>query len=452
MARRDPRRKAIDLLRDAIFSKTMPSAANSPRRSPSARARASMSTSSTTGSARSARARCGRSSSLPARRFAASIRCASIVRSAGSRAITARRSSSMAAWRSSRDFASARAGMATPAAAMEPWRDTGVEIHGPAVTEIAQAFAQVWLACGGGALRNEPQTSAASIGPRGDTRMRVIAGAPNATGTYRLDLVIASFARRHLWLTDAYFVGTAAYVQALAAAARDGVDVRLAGARARATFRRCRRCRVQAIGRCCRRACACSNGTARCCMRRARSPTDSGRASGRPISTSRAGWAITSSTSPSRTPAFASAMAAQFEADLTRATEIVLTRRNRVRPRRRRGASREARGARCREALGAPPRERSASAARSARRSPDRRVLDSAESGLLAKMGGAILALVDRRRDLAAFRRVAGGRVGAWLGIAWLRRRSRFAAAHGGGSAEQGIADDAGPRDGDPPG
>jgi len=34
-------------------------------------------------------------------------------------------------------------------------------------------------------------------------------------------------ARNTLWLTDAYFVGVAPYVQALAAAARDGVDVRL---------------------------------------------------------------------------------------------------------------------------------------------------------------------------------------------------------------------------------
>jgi cardiolipin synthase len=34
-------------------------------------------------------------------------------------------------------------------------------------------------------------------------------------------------ARNTLWLTDAYYAGTAAYVQALRAAARDGVDVRL---------------------------------------------------------------------------------------------------------------------------------------------------------------------------------------------------------------------------------
>ena len=50
---------------------------------------------------------------------------------------------------------------------------------------------------------------------------------PSGPGTYRLDLTIAAVARSYLWLTDAYFVGTSAYVGALAAAARDGVDVRL---------------------------------------------------------------------------------------------------------------------------------------------------------------------------------------------------------------------------------
>ena len=34
-------------------------------------------------------------------------------------------------------------------------------------------------------------------------------------------------ARKTLWLSDAYFVGITPYVQALVAAARDGVDVRM---------------------------------------------------------------------------------------------------------------------------------------------------------------------------------------------------------------------------------
>jgi cardiolipin synthase A/B len=38
---------------------------------------------------------------------------------------------------------------------------------------------------------------------------------------------VAALARKTLWLTDAYYAGTTSYVQALRAAAQDGVDVRL---------------------------------------------------------------------------------------------------------------------------------------------------------------------------------------------------------------------------------
>ena len=61
----------------------------------------------------------------------------------------------------------------------------------------------------------------------GDVGLRVIASEPNTAGLYRLDTLIAAGARHSLWLTDAYFVGTPVYVQALIAAARDGIDVRL---------------------------------------------------------------------------------------------------------------------------------------------------------------------------------------------------------------------------------
>jgi cardiolipin synthase len=78
-----------------------------------------------------------------------------------------------------------------------------------------------------------PPTGAASPAPgdrpapAGHVAVRVIASAPGAAALYRLDQLVAAAARRTLWLTDAYFVGTAAYVQALSSAARDGVDVRL---------------------------------------------------------------------------------------------------------------------------------------------------------------------------------------------------------------------------------
>jgi len=57
--------------------------------------------------------------------------------------------------------------------------------------------------------------------------MRVIATEPATTGMFRLDTLIAALSRRTLWLTDAYFIGLPSYVQALRAAAMDGVDVRL---------------------------------------------------------------------------------------------------------------------------------------------------------------------------------------------------------------------------------
>jgi len=107
---------------------------------------------------------------------------------------------------------------------IEPWRDTGISLRGPAVAGLEQAFAQMWALCGAPIPTAERQGPAAVTG---DVAVRVIASMPGTAELYRLDQLIAAAARRTLWLTDAYFVGTAAYVQSLRAAARDGVDVRL---------------------------------------------------------------------------------------------------------------------------------------------------------------------------------------------------------------------------------
>jgi cardiolipin synthase len=109
---------------------------------------------------------------------------------------------------------------------MEPWRDTGVAVSGPAVAEIERAFVQVWNTTG-------PELPETELTPRdafarsGSVDVMVVASEPTRAGLYRLDQFIAAVARRSLWLTDAYFIGTPAYVEALRAAARDGVDVRL---------------------------------------------------------------------------------------------------------------------------------------------------------------------------------------------------------------------------------
>ncbi|MFP5430027.1 MAG: phospholipase D-like domain-containing protein [Gammaproteobacteria bacterium] len=113
-----------------------------------------------------------------------------------------------------------------PARGIPPWRDTGVEITGPAVADIATAFAQAWSAFGS-PLPEQELPAPGSLPACGNTNLRVLAGMPSTSGLYRLDQLIAAVARETLWLTDAYFVATPAYVQALCAAAQDGVDVRL---------------------------------------------------------------------------------------------------------------------------------------------------------------------------------------------------------------------------------
>jgi cardiolipin synthase len=113
-----------------------------------------------------------------------------------------------------------------PAKGIAPWRDTGIEVRGPGVAGIEQAFAQMWAAIGP-PLAAEELTEPEEIAEAGDVALRVLPAVPNIAGLYRLDQLIAAMARETLWLTDAYFVGVAPYVQALRAAALDGVDVRL---------------------------------------------------------------------------------------------------------------------------------------------------------------------------------------------------------------------------------
>ena len=109
---------------------------------------------------------------------------------------------------------------------IEPWRDTGVEVRGPAVSDIEQAFAQVWDVLGE-KLPADETAKREELPPAGEMAIRVVASQPATAGMMRLDQLVAALAKKRLWLTDAYYAGTSPYVQALRAAARDGVDVRL---------------------------------------------------------------------------------------------------------------------------------------------------------------------------------------------------------------------------------
>ncbi|MCC6609020.1 MAG: cardiolipin synthase B [Burkholderiales bacterium] len=269
---------------------------------------------------------------------------------------------------------------------LEPWRDTGVEIRGPAVADLEDAFAQVWDATGADLL-DEECTPLESIARAGDVALRVIAGRPESTGVFRLDQFIAAVANERLWLTDAYFVGTAPYVQALRSAARDGVDVRLlvpgssdvpiVGALSRAGYRSLLEGGVRVFE---------WNGR----MLHAKTAVADGR------------WARIGSTNLNvaswlhnyeldvavEDEAVAKAVADMYEQDLAQSTEIVLRRRHWVRPRlaeRRKRRRRAASGSAGRAAAGALSIGSVVGAALTNRRS-----LDATEANLLM-YGSAIL-------------------------------------------------------------
>lgn len=107
-----------------------------------------------------------------------------------------------------------------------PWRDTGVQIIGPAVADVEAAFASVWetmgepIAAGRLSVRDR-------IDPAGDVALRVVQSEPSGSHIYRLDQILSAASRETMWLTDAYFIGVPSYLQALKDAALDGVDVRI---------------------------------------------------------------------------------------------------------------------------------------------------------------------------------------------------------------------------------
>lgn len=309
-----------------------------------------------------------------------------------------------------------------PRRRLEPWRDTGIEIRGPAVYTMEQAFASVFGTCGD-PLDVSVLTPADQIPKAGSVRLHVIANEPNVAGTFRMDLIVASIARRQLWLTDAYFVATSPYVQALRAAARDGVDVRLLvpgssdipalSPLSRAQYRPLLEAGVRVFE---------WSGT----MLHAKTAVADRRWS-RVGSTNLnlASWmsnyeldvAIEDAT-------FSEQMAWQYESDLARSTEIVLTKRNRVRrapyshtvgEQGQRPSRRAMSGSAGRAAAGAFSVGSALGAALT-----DRRILGPAEAGLLFIMAamsivvGVLAALWPRALAWPI------ALVAMWSGIAWL--------------------------------
>ena len=114
----------------------------------------------------------------------------------------------------------------SPQPSLRPWRDTHVEVCGPAVLGIQLAFIEdwYWMTTQIPAIRTEPVRT-----DDADQRILVLPSGPaDVLDTcWLLFIELINSARRRLWVVSPYFVPDDAVVSALQLAALRGVDVRI---------------------------------------------------------------------------------------------------------------------------------------------------------------------------------------------------------------------------------
>jgi cardiolipin synthase A/B len=111
----------------------------------------------------------------------------------------------------------------------EPWHDTDLQIEGPAVRELVRLFALHWQSQGGTDAELVAIPSTEQMQPRGDEVVRIVGSEHGRLVPRYYATLLAGIrsASSQVWVTAAYFVPTRQERQALARAARRGVDVRL---------------------------------------------------------------------------------------------------------------------------------------------------------------------------------------------------------------------------------
>ena len=114
----------------------------------------------------------------------------------------------------------------SPEPSLRPWRDTHVEIYGPAVIGIQLAFLEDWFWMTG----RIPEVSIEPVcADDADQRVLVLPSGPaDVLDTCSLLFTqLINSARRRLWIVSPYFVPDDAVISALQLAALRGVDVRV---------------------------------------------------------------------------------------------------------------------------------------------------------------------------------------------------------------------------------
>ncbi len=106
------------------------------------------------------------------------------------------------------------------------WRDTDVEVQGPAAAEFQKIFASDWYREGG--LPLDKHRYFPRVPAQGKQIVRVIASDPEQFPLIYVDMISAVVnSETNVYITDAYFAPDRQMRHALAQAARRGVDVRL---------------------------------------------------------------------------------------------------------------------------------------------------------------------------------------------------------------------------------
>jgi cardiolipin synthase len=108
-----------------------------------------------------------------------------------------------------------------------PWRDTDIQIEGPAVAEFQKLFMDTW------SKQDGPKLSGPGYYPdlkeAGNALVRVVGSTPGSDNriTFIVYVAAITFAERSIYLTNAYFVPDKQILKAFTDAAGRGVDVKI---------------------------------------------------------------------------------------------------------------------------------------------------------------------------------------------------------------------------------
>ncbi len=108
-----------------------------------------------------------------------------------------------------------------------PWRDTDIQVEGPAVAEFQKIFLRAWIKQKGPLLSGRDYYP--ELKEMGNDLVQVVRSTPGELGrtTFIMYVSATSFAEKSIHLTSSYFVPDKQMAKALRDAARSGVDVKI---------------------------------------------------------------------------------------------------------------------------------------------------------------------------------------------------------------------------------